>query len=84
MCFIDDQIENKIKNLTKSGCNSSPFNSHCGEWTDTKNHQWIEDDIGNTSNHQTNHSNSHFTDALEDFFISKVDIIYNSEEKNDC
>lgn len=47
--FVNDQIENKIEYLTKSGCQCSAFNTQCRERTKAKDQQRIKNDIGNTA-----------------------------------
>ena len=82
--FIYDQVENKIKYLSQPGCQCSAFNTECRERTKAKDQQRIEDDIGNTANHQTDHRNLHLADTLEDLFVGKIYGVYDSKEKNNC
>ena len=82
--FVNDQIENKIEYLTKSGCQCSAFNTQCRERTKAKDQQRIKNDIGNTADQKPDHRNLHFANALEDLFVSKVKRIYRCKQKNNC
>ena len=70
--------------LYTSGSYGSTFNSKCREGTEAKDQQWIENDIGNTADHKSCHSDLHLADTLEDFFIGKVDGVYGCKQKYNC
>ena len=70
--LINNQIKDKIQYLTKSCCEGSTFDPHGRERTKAKYHQRIEQDIGNTADHQSDHSYLHIADTLKDFFVCKV------------
>ena len=82
--FVNDQIENKIEYLTKSGCQCSAFNTQCRKRTKAKDQQRIKNDIGNTADQKPDHRNLHLADTLEDFFVGKIYGVYDSKEKNNC
>ena len=79
--LINNQIKDKIQYLTKSCCKGSTFDSHSRKRTKAKDHQRIEQNIGDTADHQPDHSNFHIADTLKDFFVCKIYGGYNGKKK---